>query len=156
MVPMNDMIMKISDIATACGISVKAMRVYERLGIITPLKIDKQTGYRIYSKEQVRLLNSLIELQQLGFSLAEIKRLLSDRVTNDEYMEALVHKKVVWLDDISYTESKIDELMEKIELMKLSKDEVKSHDESIDEQSFLPDWMVRLYGNSLQSEMLWL
>ena len=153
---MNEMLLKISEIATACSISVKAMRIYERLGIITPIKIDKQTGYRFYSKEQVKQLSSLIELQQLGFSLAEIKSLLSARVSNDEYMEALVHKKVVWLDEISYIENKIDEIQDAIEQIKLSKNEEISHDELINERSSLPNWMIRLYGNSLQSEMLWL
>ena len=154
--PMNEMTLKISEIANACGISVKAMRVYERLGIIRPSKVDKQTGYRIYSTEQVKQLSSLVELQRLGFSLVEIKSLLSDRISNDDYMEALVHKKIAWLDDISYAENKIAEIKEKIELIILSKDEGDSHDGSIGGDSFLPDWMVRLYGNSLQSEMLWL
>ena len=156
MIPVNEMLLKISDIATACGISIKAMRVYERLGIITPLKIDKKTGYRLYSTKQVKQLNSLIELQQLGFSLNEIKMLLTDRISNDEYMEALVHKKLVWLNDISYIENKIDEIQETIEQIKLSKNEENFHDELIAAHSFLPRWMVQLYGNSLQSEMLWL
>ena len=41
--------MKIGELAAMAGISVKALRVYEKKDIIKPVEIDEKTGYRYYS-----------------------------------------------------------------------------------------------------------
>ena len=64
-------LLKIGEIAAFFGVSVKALHVYEKKQIIKPVKVDLQTGYRYYSIDQVKQLNALIDLQQLGFSLDE-------------------------------------------------------------------------------------
>jgi len=153
---MNDKLMKISEIATSLGISVKAMRVYERLGIIKPVEINKQNGYRYYSAKQVNQLSTLIELLKLGFSLAEIKKLLAYGVSNDDYMEALVHKKAKWYDTISYIEKKIEDIEVTVEKLKRSKVDDNGHVYSEQRCNQLPDWIVQLYADSIQSELLWL
>ena len=153
---MNDKLMKISEIAVSLDISVKAMRVYERLGIIKPVKISKTNGYRYYSAEQADQLSTLIELQKLGFSLAEIKKLLAYGVSNDDYMEALVHKKANWQDTISYIENKVDDIEVTLEKLKRSKVDDNGQVFTKQQCSQLPDWIVRLYADSIQSELLWL
>ena len=65
--------MRIGEIAAFYNISVKAMRVYEKMGIIKPVKIDGITNYRYYAADQVQQLDALLELKELGFSLMEIK-----------------------------------------------------------------------------------
>lgn len=69
---MEEHLMKIGEIAAFFNVSVKAVRIYEKKGIIRPARIDKQTGYRYYTADQVQQLNALIELKGLGFSLNEI------------------------------------------------------------------------------------
>jgi len=153
---MNEKLMKISEIAASLGISVKAMRIYEHLGIIKPAEINKQTGYRYYSIDQVDQLSTLIELQKLGFSLAEIKKLLAYGVSNDDYMEALVHKKANWQNTISYIENKVEDIEVTLEKLKCSKTDNTGQVFTELRCSKLPDWIVRLYADSIQSELLWL
>ena len=73
---MDGDLMRIGEIAAFYNISVKAMRVYEKMGIIKPVKIDGITNYRYYAADQVQQLDALLELKELGFSLVEIKKLL--------------------------------------------------------------------------------
>lgn len=53
-------------------VSEKAMRVYEKKGLLTPDHIDEETGWRHYSIEQSTKLDLILELQQVGFTLDEI------------------------------------------------------------------------------------
>lgn len=105
---MADELMKIGEIAAFFGISVKAVRVYEKKGIITPSKIDPVTGYRYYTYNQVQTLNALIELKAMGFSLNEIKKIISGGIGSDELKDALDRKRAAWLEAISAAENKIN------------------------------------------------
>lgn len=54
---MKNDLMLIGEIADFFGISRKAIRLYEKKGIIRPVKVDPANGYRYYSGEQVHLVN---------------------------------------------------------------------------------------------------
>lgn len=58
--------------------SVDAIRFYQRQGLIPPTP-RSTGGYRLFSKEQIRDLTFVKHAQELGFSLNEIKELLSLR-----------------------------------------------------------------------------
>lgn len=63
--------------ARLAGISVDAIRFYQKLGLLeTPRSAG---GYRLFNGEQIRDLAFVRHAQELGFSLNEIKGLLSLR-----------------------------------------------------------------------------
>jgi DNA-binding transcriptional MerR regulator len=155
---MGDALMRIGEIAAFFGVSVKAMRVYERMGILKPVKVDERTGYRYYSVDQVKQLDALLELRRLGFSLAEIRQLLASGMTSDEYTDVLVHKKAMWLDRISVAQSAIGNIDEIIDKLATSKPATKLHELTDDERAHLLSKMVcleNLHGRDLLSEALW-
>jgi len=151
---MDDGLMHIGEIAARFNVSVKAMRVYERLGIIRPVGIDSRTGYRLYSAGEARQLGALIELRRLGFSLAEIAKLLQSGMDNNVYMEALVHKKMMWQGEVDFAEFKLGDIEEVIGKLALSKTAAKT--DETPKRGTLPDWLVRLHGHNELSEALWL
>ncbi|WP_072397143.1 MerR family transcriptional regulator [Hyphomicrobium sp. CS1GBMeth3] len=66
--------------AKRLGISVKALRVYEQHGLIAPIRTA--AGWRTYGPEQMRRASEIAALRALGFSLAQITRVLqSDHLT---------------------------------------------------------------------------
>ena len=87
-------LLKISEIADFFGTTPKALRIYEQKGIIIPCKIDPESGYRYYSADQVKKLNLLIELQELGFSLNEIKKIMDGGLKSQQFLDALNSKKI--------------------------------------------------------------
>lgn len=58
------------------GVGVETIRYYERSGIL-PKPERLPSGYRVYSRENVRQLRFIREAQTLGFTLGEIAELLS-------------------------------------------------------------------------------
>lgn len=90
---MKDNLMLIGEIAEFFGVSRKAIRLYEKKGIIKPVEVDTQNGYRYYSADQVQQLNALLELKALGFSLDEIKTVMDGGMSKELLLEALDKKK---------------------------------------------------------------
>ena len=156
---MDSSMLRIGEIAGFFNVSVKAIRIYEKLGILKPDKIDPMTGYRYYAPGQVKQLDAILELRELGFSLNEIKKLLEKDVTEDQYMDALVHKKAMWQDKVSLAQDKIDTIEEIIRKLAESNPSVKLHTLTEDERAHLLSRMVcleNLHGKHVLSEAIWL
>ncbi len=75
---------RIGDFAKLSRVSVKTLRHYDELGLIKPVRVDEFTGYRYYEFEQYSLMSRIRALQDLGFSLDDIGRLLSAGLTADQ------------------------------------------------------------------------
>jgi len=76
--------MRISDAAKAAGVGVETIRFYERKGLVAqPKKPILGGGFRSYSRETVERIRFIRQAQEIGFSLKEIKELLSLRVDPD-------------------------------------------------------------------------
>jgi DNA-binding transcriptional MerR regulator len=61
-------------VAERFGVSIKALRVYERLGLIKPTRTA--AGWRIYRQPEIERLGAILALKQLGLPLKQIGRLL--------------------------------------------------------------------------------
>jgi DNA-binding transcriptional MerR regulator len=66
----------IGEFAKRIGVSTKALRLYEQMGLLRS-HTRGENRYRYYLKSQIDLANRLKEFKTLGFSLAEIKSLLT-------------------------------------------------------------------------------
>ncbi|RMG25321.1 MAG: MerR family transcriptional regulator [Methanobacteriota archaeon] len=69
----------VGKLAKLAGVNVETIRYYERIGVL-PRPVRRESGYRMYSEEDVRRINFIKHAQQLGFSLKEIKELLELRI----------------------------------------------------------------------------
>lgn len=64
-----------ADAARRLGVSAKALRLYEQRGLITPLRTA--AGWRAYGPEQMTRAAEIAALRALGFSLAQVARVLA-------------------------------------------------------------------------------
>ena len=69
---------KIGDFSKLAQVSVKTLRYYGKLGLLRPSWIDRFTGYRYYTADQLPRLNRILALKDLGFSLEQIQQLLRE------------------------------------------------------------------------------
>jgi Cu(I)-responsive transcriptional regulator len=67
--------MKIGEVAKQVGITVEAIRFYEKKGLIASPQRN-ESGYRDYSEDVVQHLFFITGAKELGFSLKEIKDLI--------------------------------------------------------------------------------
>lgn len=65
-----------SEMAARLGVSSKALRVYEREGLVTPGR--SAAGWRAYGPAQAARLHQIMALRGLGLSLKQIRALLVD------------------------------------------------------------------------------
>jgi len=80
--PHKDLLLTAADCAARIGITVKALRVYEASGLLSPKRTEK--NWRLYGAKDIARLNEIMFLKQLGLSLSEIAELLSGRTTDIE------------------------------------------------------------------------
>ena len=66
----------IGEFARGSHLSVKALRLYDELGVLVPARVDEASGYRYYDAAQLESARLVAMLRQLDFPLAEIKELL--------------------------------------------------------------------------------
>lgn len=74
---MNDGYLPIGRFARLCRLSVKQLRHYDELGLLTPAHVDPDTGYRYYRPGQAREALLIGLLRSLDVPLAEVGRVLS-------------------------------------------------------------------------------
>ena len=77
--------------AKLCGCNTQTLRYYDRIGLLTPAKVDEWTGYRYYEEEQALLFVKIKNLQQADFSIEEIKTILPG---DDELLTAAFERKI--------------------------------------------------------------
>jgi predicted transcriptional regulator YdeE/DNA-binding transcriptional MerR regulator len=87
-------VLKIGDFSRVAHVTVKALRHYGRMGLLYPAWVDRFSGYRYYSIEQLARLNRILALKDLGFSLEQIGELLDHPLSVDELRSILQQKQV--------------------------------------------------------------
>ena len=68
--------LKIGKFSKLSQLTVKALRFYEREGVLAPSEVDPRTGYRLYTTSQLTDAAKVKQLRQLGFSVEEVKRII--------------------------------------------------------------------------------
>ena len=68
---------QIGELAKRAGLSVRALRHYDQLGLLAPSG-RTDAGYRLYAEADVRRLYRIVALRQLGFPLEEIASVLEE------------------------------------------------------------------------------
>jgi DNA-binding transcriptional MerR regulator len=67
----------IGEFARRSRLSVKALRLYDELGVLVPARVDETSGYRYYDVAQLEAARLVAMLRQLGLPLAAIRELLA-------------------------------------------------------------------------------
>ena len=98
--------MHIGDVADQTGLSVDAIRFYERSGLLHK-PVRTEGGYRLFKDADVQELRFVRRAQALGFSLAEIKELIVIRQRHDH---ACNHVRDLLATKLDQVRAKISEL----------------------------------------------
>ncbi|MES5846506.1 MULTISPECIES: MerR family transcriptional regulator [unclassified Bacillus cereus group] len=67
---------KIGDFSKLSSISIRMLRHYDKVELLQPIKVDEQSGYRYYSAAQLKKVNQIQTLKNMGFNIATIKEII--------------------------------------------------------------------------------
>jgi DNA-binding transcriptional MerR regulator len=73
----HEPLLKIGEISGLSGIGIEALRFYEKSGLLRPAS-RTGSGYRLYSRNALDRLAFIKHAQMLGFSLDEVKQIISE------------------------------------------------------------------------------
>jgi len=75
---------KIGDFSNLAHVSIKTLHHYDDMGLLKPFHIDRYSGYRYYTIQQLATLNRILALKDLGLSLEQVAQLLHDDISPAE------------------------------------------------------------------------
>lgn len=96
-------------------VSVKTLRFYDQKGLLVPDHVDETNNYRYYSPDQMLVLNKILSLKELNFSLDEIRLIVQEDVDLDYLLELKILE----------CQRRLDEDLERLTKMKLLKVQLK-------------------------------
>ena len=152
-------LLKIGEVADFFQISVKAVRIYEKKGIIAPAYVDPESGYRYYTPDQLLQLAALLELKALGFSLDEIKDVMVGESSKEALYKAMEEKRRNWENLAIMAQSKMDAIESISERLVTSKEAEKLRELTEEERAWLLVKLVCVENVQVQSvinEAIWL
>lgn len=69
--------MRVNQLAALAEVSEHSVRYYTRIGLLHPRK-NAANGYREFNQNDLKRLNFIVYARQLGFSIADIKLIVSE------------------------------------------------------------------------------
>ncbi|MBC5628897.1 MerR family transcriptional regulator [Clostridium sp. NSJ-6] len=112
----------IGDIAKIHNVSVQTLRHYDKIGLLTPSYINKETGYRYYSSKDFVIIDLIKQCKSMGLSLDEIKEIIHNYTSLESILDIMkkqkdiIDKKISELNtiknNISFLEKRINDSLE--------------------------------------------
>ncbi|MDL2288684.1 MerR family transcriptional regulator [Oscillospiraceae bacterium OttesenSCG-928-F05] len=100
--------MTVHDVAKMSGLSVRTLRHYDHIGLLTPAR-RKENGYRDYSEEDLAALQQILFFRACGFPLAQIGALIHSPDFDKE--KALIFQK----NSLLHERARIDAMLATLE-----------------------------------------
>src|SRR5690606_40336884 len=118
--------MNIGQAAKRSGISAKMIRYYEDIGLL-PAPKRSDTGYRVYSDADIKILSFIQHARELGFSSEQMKEILglwlnSSRQSSEVKQMAQTH--------IQFLQQKIADIQHMLLILKQSVEQCAGNEQS--------------------------
>ena len=101
--------LRIGELARVTGKTTRAIRLYEELGLLIP-EDRSNGGFRLYNKASTERVRWISKLQDLGFTLQDIKVLVQTTGENPVPRQAMNHVKTIFQEKLSDVEEQMHRL----------------------------------------------
>jgi DNA-binding transcriptional MerR regulator len=109
--------LKIGDFSKLTQVSIRMLRHYDELGLLKPAHIDRDSGYRHYTADQLPRLNRILALQDLGFSLRQIGSLLEQALPTEQLRGMLLQKQAELEDQVREEQERLARVAARLRLL---------------------------------------
>ncbi|MDP3278783.1 MAG: MerR family transcriptional regulator [Deltaproteobacteria bacterium] len=101
--------LRVGDLATQTGKTVRALHLYEELGLLAPSERSKG-NYRLYDGSAVLRVRWISKLQEMGLSLPDIREVLARWESSGSAADAMSDIRVIYARKIEETRAQIARL----------------------------------------------
>lgn len=108
--------LNITQLARLRNVTTETLRHYDRIGLLKPDYVDKFTGYRYYSMNQVELFDTIIDLKNLGLPLKNITAYMNSRNICNTYT-LLTGKESDLKREIAEKQKQLQQIQQKIQYL---------------------------------------
>lgn len=91
----------IGQFSRICEVSAKALRHYEKIGLLLPIRVDQDNQYRYYSQEQIDSVKVITFMKDLGIPLKTIKQIIERGNQLSEIESTLEEQRSALLDQVA-------------------------------------------------------
>jgi MerR family copper efflux transcriptional regulator len=102
--------MKIGELARKTGKTVRALHLYEELGLLAPARSDG--GFRLYGPDELARVYWISKLQDMGFKLGQIRGLLDAVATSNSAPEAMQGVRELFQSKLRETREQVTKLIQ--------------------------------------------
>jgi MerR family transcriptional regulator, copper efflux regulator len=102
-------LLQVGDLARLCGKSVRAIHLYEELGLLRPHARSKGR-YRLFGQDSVVRVRWIGKLQDLGLSLPTIQNVVREWETSSSAPNAMAKMREVYREKLASTREQIQRL----------------------------------------------
>lgn len=102
--------MKIGELARKTGKTVRALRHYEELGLLGSAR--SEGGFRLYGADELARVYWISKLQDMGFSLTQVQRLIATVESSGTAPEAMQSLRELFRSRLSDTRAQVERLLQ--------------------------------------------
>ena len=106
--------LKVGEFARLAQVSVRLLHYYDQLGLLSPIHVDRGSGYRYYAADQLPRLHRILALKDLGLSLEEVACLLNDQVSAEELRGMLLLKQAELRQRVAEEQARLDRVQQRL------------------------------------------
>lgn len=103
--------LRVGDLAREAGKTVRALHLYEELGLLVPVERSKG-GYRLYDAEAVTRVRWIGKLQEMGFSLHDIQAITRQWGSSGSAPGAMAKVEQLLTDKLAHTREQLARLQQ--------------------------------------------
>lgn len=145
---------KIGEFSKLTQVSIRMLRYYDENGLLKPAQTDPFTGYRLYSVEQIPVLQKIIFLRDIGYTVSEI-RIALDHWTGDFMAEQLKNKQIEVRCSLEQEQEKLRRIETALGSIKKDKIDIRYNFTIKQIPSYPVVSLRRVMPNYFCEEMLW-
>lgn len=103
--------LRVGELARAAGKTVRAIHLYEELGLLEPA-LRSKGGYRLYDADSVTRVRWIAKLQEMGFSLPEIREVAKGYSQSGSAPDAMAKVEGLLREKLEHTRAQLMRLRE--------------------------------------------
>jgi len=135
--------MRVGELAKKAGVTVRTLQYYDKEGLLSP-SAESEGGFRLYNDRDMARLIQILMMKQMGFSLADIKKRLTQLDTPADVIRALTEQAA--------------EIRRQVELLSKSLEEIEALKAEIAQMDTVDfkKYAAILVNLQMKNEMYWL